>query len=98
VNNQRDKIDEFLSANIKHIYPENEDIKNQYQSGNKQKAVDLAVEEIADCLYYFSGEASVELDGWSAHAQEFGNESSGLFESIMYNFGCSFANEHIKIG
>lgn len=98
VNNQRDKIKNFLSEYIKYIHPENEEIKNQFLAGNEQKAVDLAVDEIAECLDCFTGEASVELGEWSAHSQEFGDEDSDLFKSAMYNFGCSFASEHMKIG
>lgn len=98
VSNQREKVQKFLSDYIRYLYPENEDIKNQFLAGNIQEAVDLAIDEIADCLCYFSGDASVDLDEWSVKSKEFSNESSSLFDSAMYNFGCSLASEHMKIG
>ena len=79
------------------LYPDNDEIKTEYISGNKEKAVDLAIEEIAGRLYTFTGDASMNLENWSVNAEEMGDEDSIFFNNIMYSFGCSFASEHMKI-
>ena len=97
VSNQREKIKNYLDKYIDYIYPDNDEIKTEYISRNKEKAVDLAIEEIAGRLYTFTGDASMNLENWSVNAEEMGDEDSIFFNNIMYSFGCSFASEHMKI-
>ena len=97
VSNQREKIKNYLDKYIDYIYPDNDEIKTEYISGNKEKAVDLAIEEIAGRLYTFTGDASMNLENWSVNAEEMGDADSIFFNNIMYRFGCSFASEHMKI-
>lgn len=59
VSNQREKIQSFLDEYIDYTYPENEEIKTEYIAGNKEKAIDLAIKEIAERLFDFTGEASM---------------------------------------
>lgn len=97
VDKQKKKVQTFLDECMSYIYPENEDIKSEYDAGNIEKAVNLAIDEIADHLYCFSGEASMELGEWSVNAEEISNEGGSLFDLFMYDYGCSLQSEHMKI-
>lgn len=97
VSNQREKIQSFLDEYIDYTYPENEEIKTEYIAGNKEKAIDLAIQEIAERLFDFTGEASMDLGDWSIHSEEMGSEDCDFFSNIMYEFGCSLKSEHMKI-
>lgn len=97
VKNARDNIKNMLKSYGRYIHPENEQIKDEMVRGNVEKAVELAIEEIADKLFDFEGDASLELGEWSVNAQEFGDEEGYLFASALYNFGSRFRSEHMRI-
>lgn len=98
VQNARDDVRNMLKSYDTYIHPENKQIKEEMMHGNMEKAVELAIEEIADSLFEFEGDASLELGEWSAHAQEFSGEDGYLFDSAMYDFGGSLGSEHMRIG
>ena len=98
VEKEKDRIRTILDGEIDYIYPENEEIKNQMCAGNVDSAVEMAVAEIAEHLFDFSGDASISIDDWKINATEFSNEDGSLFTLAMYELGCYFASEHLMIG
>lgn len=97
VSKQKDKIGSFLDKYINHIYPEDDEIKTEYRAGDKEKATELAIQEIAESLFFFTGEASMDLVDWSVHSEEMGDEDGCFFHNIMYDFGSLFKSKHMKI-
>lgn len=93
----REKIKSMLERHGKYIYPENEEIKNNLSNGNIDKAVELAIEEIAEKLFDFSGDKDMKIGEWTVYTQELSDEEGYLFNMAMFNIGSWMESENLRI-
>lgn len=77
-------------------YIDSDVMKMAYDSDDIEAAVDMAIKEIAFCLYGVSlGE--IILDNWRVSSEYASNEDGELFSCALYDFGHLMETEHLKL-
>ena len=71
-------------------------MKMAYDSDDIEAAVDMAIEEIAFCLYG-TNFSDLVLDNWHVCSEYASNEDGELFSCALYDFGRLMQTEHLKL-
>lgn len=72
------------------------DIKHAYDDDNMDKAIDLAIIDIAENLNK-TYKYDLTLDDWNVRCTTASNEDCLLFECALYDFGHLMDTEHLKL-
>ena len=72
------------------------DIKDAYDNGNINDAINLAIKEIACCLN-LSDPRDLVLGDWTVCSEYASNEDGELFGCALYDFGRLIQTEHLKL-
>lgn len=94
---RKEDVKSMLETHGRYVYPENRDIKTNLADGNIEKAVELAIEEIAEKLYSFSGDKDMEIDEWTICTEELSDEEGYLFNMAMFDIGSLMESENLRI-
>lgn len=71
-------------------------MKLAYDGEDIETAVNMAIKEIAYCLYG-TNFSDLVLDNWRVSSEYASNEDSELFSCALYDFGHLMQTEHLKL-
>ena len=74
-----------------------EAIKGAYDNGEIEKAVEVAIEELTDDLFWGGYGDGLTLDNWTVHSAYASSEDAILFSCALYDFGYMMDTEHLKL-
>lgn len=99
LNNIRGNIEDLLHAlegEFDCAFIDAMDIKDAYDDGDLDKAINLAIKEIACCLN-LSDPRDLVLGDWTVCGEYASNEDGELFRCALYDFGRLIQTEHLKL-
>lgn len=99
LNGIRGNIEDLLSSydgEFDCSYVNSDIMKMTYDSGEIELAIDMAIKEIALCLFG-SDFSDLILDNWRVNSEYASNEDGELFSCALYDFGHLMQTEHLKI-
>ena len=90
----RNEVEDLLDVYEGDLCADGKPIRETYDKGDINKAVELAIDEIAYNLMWCDG---LTLDNWNVESAYASNEDNELFPAALYNFGGLMATEHLKL-
>lgn len=94
----KDNIENLINCLDGRVDCDNYDsIKKAYDNNEMDKAVEIAIEELADDLLRGGYGEGLTLDNWNVHSVYASNEDCQLFGCALYDFGYLMDAKHLKL-